>query len=165
MAELSAEECEKKRRSRNMAAIKCRDTSPELIIRLGLFHLGFRYRICCPNLPGKPDIVLKKYKAAIFVNGCFWHRHKGCPRAVLPHTHREYWLPKIERNVERDQENIQKLKSKGWRILIVWECALKKTLKSEAVNLTAQWLKSTDSYSEITNDHSEIKLNDLAGIL
>lgn len=90
---------------------------------------------------------------------------KDAQEPCSPHTHREYWLPKIERNVARDQENIQKLKSKGWRILIIWECALKKRLKSEAVELTAKWLKSTDSYSEITNDHSKIKLHDLAGIL
>lgn len=109
-----------------MSAIRSRDTVPELILRRELFLLVLRYRICCRELPGKPDLVFKKFNAVVFVNGCFWHHNKNCPRATIPNTHKEYWVPKIQRNVQRDGENLLKLESLGWRVLVVWECALKK---------------------------------------
>lgn len=133
-----------------MSAIRSRDTVPEIILRRELFHLGFRYRICCRELPGKPDLVFKKFNAVVFVNGCFWHHHKNCPRATIPNTHKEYWVPKIQRNVQRDGENLLKLESLGWRVLVVWECALKKkTLLKETVPLAAQWIKDGTFSEEI----------------
>ncbi len=111
-------------RSRNMAAIRSKDTKPELLIRKELFHRGFRYRINQKTLPGKPDIVLKKYNAVIFVHGCFWHKH-DCSLFKWPSTRKEFWKKKITRNYERDEECINKLKKGGWRILIIWECSLK----------------------------------------
>jgi len=112
-------------RSRNMAAIHSKDTKPELLIRKALFARGLRYRLYGKKLPGKPDIVLSKYKAVIFVNGCFWHGHKGCPLFRLPKTRRDYWIPKIEGNIARDKRNITALRAEGRRICIIWECAIR----------------------------------------
>lgn len=112
-------------RSYNMSRIRSKNTKPEEFVRKYLFSKGFRYRKNVRTLPGCPDIVLPKYKTVIFVNGCFWHKH-DCPRFVWPSTNREYWEPKILRNVERDNENCALLKSQGWNVIIVWECELKK---------------------------------------
>ena len=112
-------------RSMNMSHIRSTDSKPEEVVRKYLFSQGFRYRKNDKRLPGKPDIVLPKYKTVIFVNGCFWHKH-DCPRFVWPASNQEYWIPKILRNVERDKENYTTLENKGWRVLVVWECELKK---------------------------------------
>lgn len=112
-------------RSAIMARIKSRDTSPELTLRKTLFQNGLRYRIHEKSLPGQPDLVLKKFNIVIFVNGCFWHWH-GCPRSRLPSQNVEYWKSKISKNQLRDMVNYDELKSRGWRVLVVWECALKK---------------------------------------
>ena len=112
-------------RSRNMSKIRSTNTKPEVIVRKYLFSKGFRYRKNDKRYPGKPDIVLPKYRAVVFVNGCFWHMH-NCSRSKLPKSNLEYWEPKIKRNVERDAENYKKLKEMGWRVFIVWECELKK---------------------------------------
>lgn len=112
-------------RSRNMSKIKSRDTSPEKQVRSLLHKLGFRFRLQQKTLPGKPDIVLKKYKSVIFVNGCFWHGHEGCKRAKRPQTHTEFWNKKIDSNIRRDEENIRELTSLGWHVLTIWECELK----------------------------------------
>lgn len=109
-------------RSRNMAAIKSRDTRPEIAVRRLLHSLGFRFRLHRNDLPGRPDIVLSKYRTVIFVNGCFWHQHSGCVRATMPQSRQYYWRAKLERNVERDRENISKLKRDGWNVIVVWEC-------------------------------------------
>lgn len=109
-----------------MAAIKSKNTAPEVFIRKLMFHQGFRYRICDKNLPGTPDIVLKKYKAVVFVHGCFWHAHKGCSKAKLPQTHLEFWTNKIRSNKERDENVVRELNTMGYRVLIVWGCACKK---------------------------------------
>ena len=111
-------------RSYNMSRIRSKNTKPEELVRKYLFSKGFRYRKNVRTLPGCPDIVLPKYKTVIYVNGCFWHKH-NCPRFVWPSTNREYWEPKILRNVERDNENCALLKSQGWNVIIVWECELK----------------------------------------
>ena len=111
-------------RSYNMSRIRSKNTKPEELVRKYLFSKGFRYRKNVRTLPGCPDIVLPKYKTVIYVNGCFWHKH-NCPRFVWPATNREYWEPKILRNVERDNENCALLKSQGWNVIIVWECELK----------------------------------------
>ena len=114
-------------RSLNMSRIRSSNTKPEEIVRKYLSGHGFRYRKNDKRYPGKPDIVLPKYKTVIFVNGCFWHMH-GCSRSRLPLSNKEYWAPKIKRNVERDAENIAKLQSLGWKVIVIWECELKKTL-------------------------------------
>ena len=113
-------------RSRCMAAIKGKDTKPEMIVRKYLFSRGLRYRVQVRKLPGNPDIVLPKYKTVIFVDGCFWHGHEGCRYFRLPKSNVEFWKSKIERNVARDARNEEELKSLGWRILRVWECDIRK---------------------------------------
>ncbi len=115
----------KEARSRNMSHIRSTDSNPETRVRKYLFSKGFRYRKNDKRLPGKPDIVLPKYKTVIFVNGCFWHKH-DCPRFVWPSSNEDYWKPKILRNVERDITTHSELANQGWRVLVVWECQLKK---------------------------------------
>lgn len=114
-----------KTRSRMMSGIRGSNTRPEMLVRKGLHAAGFRFRLHVRDLPGRPDIVLQKYRTAIFVHGCFWHRHPGCHYATTPTTRPEFWKEKFEANVRRDQENRRKLEEAGWRVLIVWECALK----------------------------------------
>ena len=111
-------------RSRMMAGIRASDTKPELLIRRGLHRLGFRFRLHGKDLPGKPDLILPRYRAAIFVHGCFWHGH-DCPLFRLPGTRTEFWKAKIERNRARDHEVTEALASIGWRQLTVWECAMR----------------------------------------
>ncbi len=112
-------------RSRNMAAIKGKDTKPEIIARKYLFSRGMRFRIQVRKLPGNPDIVLPKYKTVIFVNGCFWHGHEGCKYFRLPKSNVEFWKEKIKNNVARDARNETELKALGWRVIRVWECEIK----------------------------------------
>ena len=114
----------KEERRRTMQAIKGRNTKPEMIVRSYLFSKGLRFRVNVGKLPGTPDIVLKKWKCAIFVNGCFWHGHQG--GVILPKTNTEFWEDKIQRNINRDRKNIIKLESMGWRTLVVWECEIRK---------------------------------------
>ena len=112
-------------RRKNMSHIRSKNSKPEELVRKYLFAHGFRYRKNVAKLPGKPDIVLPKYRTVIFVNGCFWHKH-DCPRFVWPTSNTEYWTKKILGNVERDQTNRKQLAESGWNILTVWECELKK---------------------------------------
>ena len=120
-------------RHRNMAAIHSFSTKPELKLRRALWHQGFRYRINDKNLPGRPDLVLPKFRTAIFVHGCFWHGHKDCKYYTVPKTNIEFWRAKIARNQERDQEVWRKLEAKGWSVIIVWECELKKAKLEETI--------------------------------
>lgn len=115
----------KEARSRNMAHIHSKNTKPEKIVRKYLFKEGFRYRKNVSNLPGKPDIVLPKYKTVIFVNGCFWHCHAGCKWFVPPKTNTDFWNYKFKYNTERDKKNYKKLEDLGWNVLIVWECEIR----------------------------------------
>lgn len=110
-----------------MASIHSEDTRPEQAVRRELWHRGYRFRKCVRTLPGTPDIVLPKYRTCIFVNGCFWHGHKGCRKFVMPKTRTEFWVNKIARNQERDLVNIQRLESIGWSAITVWECELSKS--------------------------------------
>ena len=131
-------------RHKAMAAIRGKNTKPELIVRKGLWCRGFRYRINHKRLPGHPDLVLRKYRTCIFVNGCFWHGHEGCSR--LPETNREFWEAKIRRNQERDIEEQKRLAEMGWHCITVWECELKpavreKTLESLAFTLNRIFLQ------------------------
>ena len=111
-------------RSYVMSRVGSRDTKPERIVRSFLHGQGFRFRLHVPDLPGRPDLVLPKYKAVVFVHGCFWHRHKGCRRATTPRTRKEFWDNKFERNVKRDKESQRALKKAGWKVEVVWECEL-----------------------------------------
>lgn len=113
-------------RSYNMSRIRSGNTKPEILVRKYLFSQGFRYRLHDKALPGKPDIVLKKYKTVIFVHGCFWHAHQGCRYFIIPKTRTEWWIEKLDRNVLRDKKEIGLLKKLGWKVIIVWECELKK---------------------------------------
>ena len=119
-------------RSYNMSRIQGIDTKPEMIVRKYLHSNGLRYRLHNKKLPGKPDITLRKYQTVIFVNGCFWHGHKGCKYYVLPKTRTDWWKGKIEETIRRDKKSIRELKKMGWNPLVIWECELKpaKRLKS-----------------------------------
>ena len=120
---------DKATRSYNMSQIKSKHTKPEEIVCKYIFSKGFRYRKNDKRYPGKPDIVLPKYRTIIFVNGCFWHKHEGCRYFVVPKTNTEFWVNKINRNVERDKENISKLEADGWNVITVWECELKPKIR------------------------------------
>lgn len=117
-----------------MAAIHSASTKPELRLRHALWRLGFRYRVNVKRLSGTPDIVLPKYRTVIFVHGCFWHGHKDCKNASIPKTNTGFWTAKITRNQERDQEVWRQLEAKGWSVIIVWECQLKKAVLEETIS-------------------------------
>lgn len=121
-------------RHRNMAAIHSASTKPELKLRHALWNMGFRYRVNIKQLPGSPDIVLPKYRTVIFVHGCFWHGHQGCKFHTVPKTNTGFWTAKITRNQERDQEVWRQLEAKGWSVIIVWECQLKKAVLEETIH-------------------------------
>ncbi len=114
-----------KERSKNMAAIKSKNTNPEIKVRKLLHSLGYRFRLHKKELPGSPDIVLKKYKTVVFVHGCFWHRHKECKYASNPKTREEFWNKKFLSNIERDIKVRERIKAAGWKSIVVWECELK----------------------------------------
>ena len=136
----------KAERSANMRAIRSNDTAPELMVRKLLFAEGFRYRLHVKSLPGKPDIVLPKWKAVIFVNGCFWHVHQNCKRAVRPKSNTAYWEEKLVRNQERDRNEYDLLKKAGWRVLIIWECACRKGFQSALRSRINHFLQGQDGY-------------------
>lgn len=115
----------KETRSYNMSRIRSKDTKPEMLVRKFLHKNGFRYRLHVKDLPGKPDIVLPKYKTVIFVHGCFWHGHEGCKYYVVPKTRTEWWVNKITHNIERDKEVRKQLIKQDWRVINIWECRLK----------------------------------------
>jgi len=131
-------------RSYNMSRIKGKDTKPEMIVRKFLFSKGFRYRLHVKSLPGKPDIVLPKYKTVIFIHGCFWHGHDGCKYFVVPKTRTEWWLNKIIGNISNDNRNNELLKLEGWRVLIIWECELKQKKKNQTLENLLRLLKKID---------------------
>ena len=125
---------DKATRSYNMSRIKGKDTKPELIVRRYLHARGLRFRLHNKKLPGKPDLVFSKYKTVVFLHGCFWHKHDGCRYFVVPKTRTEWWLKKIDRNVEKDKENEKALRILGWKVLIIWECDLKKEKRKPILN-------------------------------
>ncbi|MGX7953557.1 very short patch repair endonuclease [Tsuneonella sp. HG249] len=135
-------------RSRMMAGIRGRNTRPELALRHALHAAGYRYRLHRRDLPGSPDLVFSQYRAVIFVNGCFWHRHEGCRFATTPATRTEFWQQKFDANVERDVRNRNELSTAGWRTGIVWECSLKTLGAEEMVTRVADWLKSSSEFFE-----------------
>ena len=123
-------------RSRNMSAIKSKNTKPEIAVRKLLHSMGYRFRLHRKDLPGSPDIVLPKYKTVIFVHGCFWHRHENCKYASNPKTRKEFWESKFKANVKRDLEIQEKIKNIGWQSIVIWECELKnhEKLKKSLIN-------------------------------
>ena len=181
-ASISSAEREQARRSANMAAIRSKDTKPEMIVRRGLWSRGFRYRLNYKRLPGHPDLVLRKYRTCIFVNGCFWHGHnvvlpqmsegRGQMEDVvnsecckIPKTNRDFWVNKIRRNKERDKEEQKKLAAMGWHCITVWECELtpkrrEDTLESIAFTLNHIWLQDrryqmSDGRSQMCSQNDE----------
>ena len=129
-------------RSFNMSQIKGKNTKPEEMVRKYLFSHGFRYRKNVQNLPGKPDIVLTRYKSCIFVNGCFWHKHEGCKYFVWPKSIAEFWKQKITGNVERDFRQQRELQTMGWNTIVIWECQLRKDMFEETMINVVRMLKS-----------------------
>jgi DNA mismatch endonuclease (patch repair protein) len=127
-------------RSYNMSRILSKNTKAEIAVRKFLHKNGFRYRLNVKRLPGKPDIVLKKYRTVIFVHGCFWHGHTDCKDFVIPKSNQQYWIPKIEKNLARDKEVKEQIESLGWNIIIVWECQLKKRDSSGLESLKTKLL-------------------------
>jgi len=119
------------KRSSIMSHISGRETKPEIVVRKYLFTRGFRYRKNVKSLWGKPDIVLRKYGTVIFIHGCFWHRHEGCPRSKLPDTRKYFWEKKISENVNRDKRNAQVLTKQGWNVITVWQCEINNSEKRE----------------------------------
>ena len=138
-------------RSRMMAGIRGRNTKPELLIRSLLHRKGFRFRLHVKDLPGKPDIVLPKYRAVIFIHGCFWHGHQDCHLFRLPATRTEFWQEKILRNQTNDSRTVELLLAINWRVCIVWECSIRGARKDpeKVANMIADWLSGTENFLEI----------------
>lgn len=116
-----------------MSRIKGKDTKPEMLVRKYLFSKGFRYRLYDKKLPGKPDIILPKYRTIIFIHGCFWHGHMGCKYYVIPKTRTQWWIDKINKTISNDNQNIDMLEKEGWKIKIIWECELRKDKREETL--------------------------------
>lgn len=137
-------------RSEIMARVRSQDTRPEMIVRRGLHGRGYRFRLHRKDLPGKPDLVFPRHNACLFIHGCFWHGHLGCGR--MPSTRQDYWLPKISRNAERDAEAANRLLAQGWRVLVVWECAItgrKKLRNADLLDSIEHWLLSSSEKAEL----------------
>lgn len=134
-----------KKRSEMMAAVRTRDTKPELTIRGKLHRRGLRYRLHVKDLPGKPDLVLPKYRTVIFVNGCFWHQHQGCAKASIPTTRTKWWRDKLRGNVQRDRKSINLLEEMGWSVITVWECEILKNADTVADFIFQELIKRLGS--------------------
>lgn len=143
------------KRSRMMAGIRAKGTKPEMLVRRALFAEGFRFRLHQRNLPGGPDIVLPGRKVAIFVHGCFWHCHAGCRYAKLPSSNTDFWRKKLDGNVQRDHRAIEALRSSGWRVLTVWECATRdKSVAASIGALVHRWIEDGALVGEIATRNS-----------
>ncbi|GKY87413.1 very short patch repair endonuclease [Sinisalibacter aestuarii] len=142
-------------RSRMMSRIRGRDTRAEVTLRKGLFARGFRYRVNDKRLPGSPDIVFPKWGAVIFVHGCYWHRHPGCPKAYMPKSRVDFWQAKFDENIRRDQRNIRNLLQTGWRVAVVWECAVIPELQPQSLDAIAAFLTSDVKYVELPREATE----------
>ena len=149
----------KEKRSWNMRQIKNRHTKPEVLVRSILHRIGYRFKINDKKLPGKPDIVLPKYKSVIFVHGCFWHRHENCSKATTPKTNRDYWDKKFQRNIDRDKEVKQQLQQLGWYVIVIWECEVLSDPVSAISRIVSKLEKSSDrKYSLDINRNSILHL-------
>lgn len=137
-------------RSEIMSRIGSKDTKPELVVRRGLHAQGYRYRLHNRELPGKPDIVLSKFRAVIFVHGCFWHAHENCKFFTLPKSNTAFWQQKLRGNRDRDQLSQRRLNESGWRVMIVWECATRKLPTDSVIDAISKWLLSDRSFIELS---------------
>jgi len=150
-------------RHRNMAAIHSASTKPELKLRHTLWKLGFRYRVNDKHLPGRPDIVFPKHHTAIFVHGCFWHGHRGCKYYTVPKTNTDFWVAKVTRNQERDQEAWRQLEAKGWEVIIVWECELKKNRFEDTIKrVEKEILANGELYRQRKEERSAARIQRMA---
>ena len=152
-----ADRMTKEQRHKCMSRIKSKDTKPELIVRRHLHAHGYRYRINVKRLPGTPDIVLRKYKTVIFINGCFWHGHEGCKYFVTPKSNSQFWQRKIDRNKKRDIEKRIQLRRLGWHTIIIWECELKPKNKQTTLQALEQTLNKIfllNNGAKVTADYS-----------
>lgn len=138
-----------------MKRVRRDSTSPELLVRRWLHARGFRFRINQRGLPGRPDIVLRKYGAVVFVHGCFWHAHEGCRYATVPTTRRDFWTAKFEANRERDARKEVELRNAGWRVAVVWECATRSATIDEALDPLETWLKCGNARLELPASRAE----------
>jgi DNA mismatch endonuclease (patch repair protein) len=141
-----------------MSHIRSKATKPEITVRKWLWAHGYRYRLNVKSVPGKPDIVMRRYRTAIFVNGCFWHGHEGCKQFVLPNTNTAFWQAKIDRNRERDRQNYQMLLDAGWQVIVIWACNLTKdktepTMQQTAVALNANYLRLLQNTANRLSSH------------
>lgn len=153
---------DKATRSRMMSNIRGRDTGPELLLRSALHQLGFRFRIHAKSLPGKPDLVFSKYRAVIFMHGCFWHRHRDCRWATIPATRPDFWNAKFSANIERDARVHAALLHSGWRVATVWECALRRRPDVNAVaEIVAKWLPAGIETLEVGSDYLDADRSNL----
>ena len=153
-----ADKMTKEQRHRCMSRIKGRDTKPEMLVRRYLHSRGYRYRVNVRKLPGTPDIVLRKYKTAIFINGCFWHGHEGCKYFVMPKSNSQYWQEKIERNKERDIKKRIQLRRLGWHTIIIWECQLKPKNRYTTLQALEQTLNKIfllNNGAKVTTEYSK----------
>ncbi len=138
-----ADKLTREKRSWNMSRIRGKDTEIEVKVRKYLFSQGFRFRKNVADMPGKPDIVLPKYKTVIFIHGCYWHRHAGCKNCTTPSTNREFWLDKFEKNIKNDSKHQQELETAGWKVLILWECEIEEDFDHLMGNLAAELRHTT----------------------
>ena len=141
---MMADRISEEHRSWNMSRIRGKDTKPEIVLRSLMHRAGFRFRLHDKKLPGKPDLVLPKHKTAIFVNGCYWHRHQGCSKATTPKTNTAFWMKKFEETVERDGRKKSELIERGWRVVTVWECELENDPVSLVEGLRSQLKRGRD---------------------
>jgi len=148
---------DKATRSRMMAGIRGKDTKPEVDLRRALHRKGLRYRLHVSGLPGRPDIVLPRHRAAIQVHGCFWHRHQQCVFCTTPASNADFWKPKFRETLKRDKQNLRSLRKLGWRVAIVWECSVKDQGADVVAQSIAAWLRSDRSYKEISSPKAKSK--------
>ena len=142
-------------RSEMMSRISSRNTKPEMVVRRGLHARGYRYRLHVRGLPGSPDILLPRHSAVVLVHGCFWHGHEGCKNFRFPKSNSEFWKDKLMRNIERDQEQIQKLNISGWRVLVVWECATRGEPTKKLIEAIEAWLHGGQAVGQISANQED----------
>ena len=151
------------KRSAIMSRIRAKNTKPEVFVRKLLFARGFRFRIHRKDLPGKPDVVLPKWRTVVFVHGCFWHAHEGCRRAAKPATHAGFWAEKLARNKARDREAVETLSAAGWRVLVVWECACRGRFAQALADRMEGFIRGGASVGEVGRGDVDVDVDEPGG--